>query len=245
MTKSPIEKNEANDVAGLDRREFIKVGLVMTAAVLAPGSAAGGAIGSVPVNAKRILIINAHQKYPGISEGTLNRSLATLIKDEMLNKGYEVKETNIEQGYNVDEEVKKHLWADIIITQSPVFWFGMPWIYKKYVDEIFTAGMLQQSFISGDGRDASDPGRQYGSGGKLQGKKYMLSLTMNSPKQAFDDKNQKLHSGLSVDDVFHSTTAVYKFCGVDVLPIFGSYDVIQSPQVNNDMDRLKQYLAHL
>ncbi|RFU93590.1 flavodoxin family protein [Citrobacter gillenii] len=194
---------------------------------------------------KRILVINAHQKYPGISEGRLNRSLVNLIKEEMVKKGYEVQETNIEQGYNVNDEVKKHIWADIIITQSPVFWFGMPWIYKKYVDEVFTAGMLQKSFISGDGRIADDSSRQYGSGGKLQGKKYVLSLTMNSPKQAFDDKNQKLHAGLSVDDVFHSTTAVYKFCGVDVLPIFGSYDVIQSPQVNNDMERLKKYLAYL
>lgn len=195
--------------------------------------------------AKRVLVINAHQSYPGISEGRLNRTMVNVIKEELEKKGYEVRVTSIEQGYNIDNEVKKHLWADIIITQSPVYWFGAPWIYKKYIDEVFTAGMIQQSFISGDGRTPKDPTRQYGTGGKLQGKQFLLSLTMNAPRDVFDDPSQKLHEGRSLDDLFWSTTSVYKFCGIEILPTFGSFDVISAPQIQSDIERLKQRLSSL
>ncbi|XAH25433.1 NAD(P)H-dependent oxidoreductase [Xylophilus sp. GW821-FHT01B05] len=245
MSKPPIEPLEADDAAGRDRREFIKTGMVAAAAALLPGIAASAAEAAPRTATKKVLVINAHQKYPGISEGRLNRTLAALIKDEMEQKGYEVRETYIEQGYDVGAEVQKHLWADIIVTQSPMFWFGPPWIYKKYVDEVFTAGMLQQSFISGDGRAPGDPGKQYGTGGKLQGKQFLLSLTMNTPKEAFDDKNQQLHAGRSLEDLFSATTAVYKFCGIEVLPVFGSFDVMKAPQISRDMSRLKQHLASL
>lgn len=247
MSNPPFKEDEDKDVgniAGYERRTFINMGLIVTAAALLPGFV-DSAVAAPQSTKQNVLVINAHQKYPGISEGKLNNTFTALIKDEMTNKGYEVRETYIEQGYNIDKEVQKHLWADIVITQSPMFWFGAPWIYKKYVDEVFTAGMIQQSFISGDGRTSDDPSRQYGSGGKLQGKKFLLSLTMNSPKEAFNDKNQKLHAGRSLEDLFSATTSVYKFCGFEILPIFGSYDVMRAPQVSRDMEQLKQQLATL
>lgn len=192
---------------------------------------------------KQVLLINAHQHYEGFANGKLNQSMADIIKTEMENRDYQVKQTNIEQGYDIASEVQKHLWADIIILQSPVYWFGMPWIYKKYADEVFTAGMVQQSFLDGDGRTREDPSKQYGSGGKMQGKKYMLSLTWNAPKEAFGDTAQFLFEGKTVDDVFFSNTANYKFCGADILPSFSCHDVIKQPDIENDMARLRAHLA--
>lgn len=130
---------------------------------------------------KHVLLINAHHFYENISPGRLNRTMASIITEEMESRDYEVRQTNIEQGYDIDTEVQNHVWADIIILQSPVCWFGAPWIHKKYVDEVFTAGMFQQCFLTGDGRTRADPGKQYGTGGMMQGKKYMQSLTWNAP----------------------------------------------------------------
>ncbi|WP_084360473.1 NAD(P)H-dependent oxidoreductase [Hydrogenophaga palleronii] len=249
MNMPPIHDIDTDDsAAARERRDFIKAGLVVTAAAMMPGIASAASAAAGTRNAgveKKVLIINAHQNYPGISEGRLNRTLVALMKDELEKKGHQVRLTAIEQGYTVDEEVQKHLWADIIITQSPVFWFGAPWIYKKYIDEVFTAGMVQQSFISGDGRTADDPARQYGTGGKLQGKQFLLSLTMNAPQGVFDDRSQKLHEGRSLDDLFWATTSVYKFCGIAILPTFGAFDVMRAPQIQRDTDRLKQRLASL
>lgn len=191
---------------------------------------------------KNVLLINAHQFFDGISSGKLNNIMAGVVKEEMEKNGYAVQQTHIEQGYDVDAEVARHLWADVIILQSPVFWFGMPWIYKKYVDEVFTAGIFQQSFLSGDGRTRNDPSKQYGTGGKMQGKQYMLSLTWNAPAEAFGDESQVLFRGKTVDDVFVSNTANYTFCGAKILPAFSCYDVMKQPDVEGDMARLRKHL---
>eukprot|EP01031_Cornospumella_fuschlensis_P015718 gene15718-19203_t len=165
---------------------------------------------------KKVLLINAHQFYEGISPGRLNQTMAAVIQEEVSKRGFALQQTDIEKGYDIDAEVQKHLWADVIILQSPVYWFGTPWIYKKYVDEVFTAGMLQGRFITGDGRTRQDPGRQYGTGGLLQGRQYMVSLTWNAPRDAFNNPDQALFEGKSVDDVFVSNTANYRFCGMDI-----------------------------
>lgn len=198
------------------------------------------------VNAmKKVLIINTHQVYEGISSGSLNHSIVEIIKETMLNIGCEVQLTNVEKGYKINEEVDKHLWADLIITQSPVYWFGSPWIYKKYIDEVFTEGLKQGSFLTDDGRTRKDPNKQYGTGGKLVGKKYMLSLTWNAPQEAFDNPTQNLFNGRSVDDIFISNSANYKFCGVDVLPTFSFFNVMKDPKIDSDINELKHILSHI
>lgn len=190
-----------------------------------------------------VFLINAHQPTKGISEGRLNTTMSRTIKEEMERRGFEVRYTEINLGYNIDEEVTKHLWADLIITQSPVNWFGNPWIYKKYIDEVFTAGLIQQSMLTGDGRSSKDSAKQYGTGGKMQGKKYMLSLTWNAPEEAFNNNDQFLFRGKSVDDVFVFNTANYKFCGVEILPSFSCHNVIKQANIDNDIKRLKAHLA--
>ena len=194
---------------------------------------------------KKALIIHAHQFYEGISAGALNKAMASVIQEEMELRDFEVRHSHIEQGYGVDTEVQNHLWADVIILQSPVYWFGMPWIYKKYVDEVFTAGMMKGVFITGDGRSREDSARQYGSGGLLQGRKYMLSLTWNAPAAAFGDANQALFGARSVDDVFVLKTANYKFCGMHILPAFSCHDVMKAPDIAHDTVRLRQHLAEV
>jgi modulator of drug activity B len=192
---------------------------------------------------KHVLIINAHQFYQGISSGKLNKTMVEVIRQVMDQRGYEVRETAIEAGYEIDAEVDKHVWADLIILQSPVYWFGMPWIYKKYVDEVFTAGLMQQRLLSNDGRTRDDPNKQYGTGGKMQGKQYMMSLTWNAPQEAFGDPQQVLFEGKTVDDVFISNTANYKFCGAQVLPAFSSHDVMKQADIEGDLRRLREHLA--
>ena len=191
---------------------------------------------------KNILIINAHQFYENFSEGKLNSTMVDVAKNEFLQKNYNVKTTIIDGGYDIEEEVEKHLWADVIITQSPVYWFNTPWTHKKYIDEVFTCGLVQQNLIIDDGRSRDDVNKHYGTGGKMQGKKFMLSLTWNAPKKAFDDKRQFLYEGKSVDDALLSVTTNYKFCGSRILPSFSCYDVIKNPNINDD---ISSYINHI
>lgn len=192
---------------------------------------------------KNVLIINAHQFVEGISPGRLNKTLVDVLTEEMTQRGCSVRHTSIEQGYQASEEVDKHMWADIIILQSPVYWFGTPWPYKKYVDEVFMAGLVQQKMLVDDGRTRTDPSKQYGTGGKMQGKKYMLSLTWNAPKEAFGNADQYLFAGKTEDDVFVGNTANYRFCGADILPSFSCHNVVKEANVEGDIARLRAHLA--
>jgi modulator of drug activity B len=164
------------------------------------------------------LIINAHLTYPGWSEGKLNLAFMDLAKAFFLKRGDQVVETFIERGYDPEEEVKKHAAANLVILQTPVNWFSAPWIYKKYVDEVFNVGLTQKVLLEGDGRTRKDQSGQYGTGGKMRGKKFMISATWNAPREAFDNLNGVLYGGKGTADLFLHITSNHKFTGYDILP---------------------------
>ena len=94
---------------------------------------------------KTVLLINTHLTYPGWSEGKLNASFYNKAKEFFISKNYKVLQTKVEDGYNADDEVEKHLQADIVILQTPVNWENTPWIYKKYVDEVFNSALKSKN----------------------------------------------------------------------------------------------------
>ena len=137
---------------------------------------------------KNIFIINTHEPYP-FSPGQLNATLVEMAQSILTKKGCEVKLTTMQDKYDPAEEVEKHLWANAVILQIPVNWMGVPWPFKRYMDIVYSAGIMGQ-LCDGDGRTRSDPSKQYGTGGLLHDKKYMLSLTFNAPNEAFNDPKQ-------------------------------------------------------
>lgn len=194
------------------------------------------------IKPKTVLIINAHLTYPGLSEGKLNKAFFDKAAAFFVSQSYKVLETKIEDGYNADEEVEKHLQADIIILQTPVNWISTPWIYKKYVDEVFTSAMRSQKFLSGDGRSATDLTKQYGTGGKMQGKKFMISATWNAAEKDFNDPTQYLFQGKKPADMFFNITTNYRFSGFEILDGYNCFNVFHNTRIKQD---LENYPIHL
>ncbi|MBF0570960.1 MAG: NAD(P)H-dependent oxidoreductase [Candidatus Omnitrophica bacterium] len=190
----------------------------------------------------KILIINAHLNYSGWSEGKLNTTFRELAKTFFTERGHQVIETFIERGYDPQEEVQKHVAADVVILQMPVNWFGAPWIYKKYADEVFNLGLSSKVLLEDDGRTRKDPSKQYGTGGKMQGKKFMISATWNAPREAFDNPKGVLMGGKGTVDLFLNITSNYKFCGYDILPDFGIFDIFKNPNVPGALEAYKRHL---
>ncbi len=185
-----------------------------------------------------ILIINAGKEF-GSSGGKLNAYLTEIAQGALVKAGHRAKTTIVDGGYKLEEEVEKYLWADTIIYQMPAWWMGEPWILKKYVDEVFTAGW--NKLFADDGRTRSDPSKNYGSGGLLQGKSYMLSVTWNAPLEAFTDSDQ-FFEGKGVDAVYFPFHKANQFLGLSPLPTFMCNDVVKQPEVEKDVLR---YRAHL
>ncbi|MEM7009848.1 MAG: NAD(P)H-dependent oxidoreductase [Verrucomicrobiota bacterium] len=189
---------------------------------------------------RKIFHINAHQEY-AFSPGKLNTALTERATEHLVANGYEVKTTTMKDYYDIDEEIAKHQWADAVFLQSPVNWMGVPWSFKKYMDHVYSFGM-DGRLCNGDGRTREDPSRQYGTGGTLVGKRYMMSLTLNAPGHAFGDPDQSFFAGRSIDDLFWPMHLNFKFFGMEPLETFACHDVMKNPSIEDDFER---FAAHL
>ncbi|CAM3612758.1 NAD(P)H-dependent oxidoreductase [Pontibacter korlensis] len=118
---------------------------------------------------KKIFVINSGQIFCH-SGGRFNTTITSLTIDYFTNKeGYEVRLTNINEEYDPEEEAENFTWADVIIYHTPVWWFQLPHGFKKYIDEVFTAGH-QKGIYPSDGRSADNPAVNYGTGACSMGR---------------------------------------------------------------------------
>lgn len=185
-----------------------------------------------------ILIINGGKKF-GHSEGQLNDTLTKVAEDYLSKIGHDVEIVRADSQYNVNDEVQKILQAEVIIWQIPGWWMGAPWTVKKYMDEVFTEG--HGLLYASDGRTRSDASKKYGSGGLIQGKRYMLSLTWNAPLEAFTDETQFFNAA-GVDGVYLSFHKANQFLGMEPLSTFIVNNVIKSPDIQR---YIEEYHLHL
>lgn len=191
---------------------------------------------------KKIFILNAGKPFLH-AQGEFNRAVTAITIDYFKERDdrIEMQVTDINAGYQIIEEIEKYKWADLIIYHTPIWWFNIPHGLKQYFDEVFSKGRHYALSI-GDGRSSADPTINYGTGGLLIQKPYMVTTSMNAPKDAFTTPGD-FFSQRSVDDGilfgFHRTHA---YMGMKPLESFHFYDIIK----NADTAKyLKQYRLHL
>jgi len=84
---------------------------------------------------KNVLIINGHEYYKK-SKGELNQTIFNEIQ-HLLTDQFDIKTTVVDKGYEV-EEIEKWLWADVVIMQTPIYWFSIPGKFKQYIDCVYS-----------------------------------------------------------------------------------------------------------
>ncbi|KZN30413.1 flavodoxin [Pseudoalteromonas luteoviolacea S2607] len=186
-----------------------------------------------------VLIINGHHYYP-FSEGKLNATLVDHARMMFEHQGHRVRTVSMKDEIDIEQELNNHKWADFVLFQSPINWMGVTWSFKKYMDEVYTAGMAG-ALCEGDGRSAQQPKSNYGGGGKLSGKKYMFSVTLNAPEEAFNNKDE-FFDGKSIDDLLFPMHMNFKFFDMAPLPTFACYDVMKNADIEADLTR---FTAHI
>lgn len=72
----------------------------------------------------------------------------------------------------IESEIRKIEWCDLMIWQFPMWWFGLPATLKGWVDRVFAMGRTY-----GGGRIYAD--------GVFRGKRALLSLTTGGPEGAY------------------------------------------------------------
>lgn len=193
---------------------------------------------------KKIFVINGGQKF-GHSGGRFNQTIAKETLDFFQNKdGFEVRTTDVNHEYDPVEEVEKFVWADVIIYHTPIWWFQLPHGFKKYIDVVFTEGHAKGIYKS-DGRWSKNPSINYGTGGMLHGKQYMVTTSWNVPKESFTLPGE-FFGETSVDNGplfgFHRMNA---FTGMKSLESMHFHDVMKGTNVEGDLEVYKNHLTQL
>lgn len=179
---------------------------------------------------QKLLIINGHDTYES-SPGELNSTLVEVMKETLKNK-FDIKTSILEKGYKVEEERQKFLEADVIIYQMPIFWFAAPALLKKYMEEVFQIGVF---YVRAE---------EYGRGGHLTDKKYMLSTTWNAPEEAFNTPG-RFFDGRSVDEALIGFHLAQKYIGLQPLPGYACFNVVKNPQIEAFKDGLRKHLQEV
>ncbi len=89
---------------------------------------------------KNLFIINGYDSFDR-AKGGLNRSIA----DEWARLGkyhFQVEQTTVVEGYDIEVEIAAFKRADFIIIQTPIYWFSLPGVLKKYIDDVFVPGVF-------------------------------------------------------------------------------------------------------
>jgi NAD(P)H dehydrogenase (quinone) len=122
----------------------------------------------------------------------------------------------------IETELGKLEWCDLMIWQFPLWWFGLPAILKGWVDRVFAMGR------------AYGGGRVYQSG-VFHGKRALLSLTTGSSEEAY--RKDGFNGGIAgILRPIHR--GILQFVGFDVL----APQVVYGPVRLTDEQR-KQALA--
>lgn len=186
---------------------------------------------------KKILIIDGGVAFHG-KGGTLNHAYAELAKKTLTAMGFDADITRVGADWDAQAEAEKIKAADAVILNFASWWMGTPWPVKRYIDDVFCAGLS----VGGDGRTHTDPAHNYGRGGILKDKKYMLAITWNAPENAFSDPKE-FFAGAGINAVLLPVHKAFQFIGMSPIGrTFMANDVIKNPTHEADFARFEETL---
>ena len=116
---------------------------------------------------KNILIISGH---PALRDNSFANKIIMEDLEKLLPEATFDCLSDLYPDYRIDVEAeqKKLVAADIIVLQFPIFWYSMPSLLAKWMEDVFVRGF------------------SHGSTGKaLAGKKLILSFTTGAPESAY------------------------------------------------------------
>ncbi|MEL4896565.1 NAD(P)H-dependent oxidoreductase [Crocosphaera sp. Alani8] len=134
------------------------------------------------------------------------------------------------QGFaeDVQKEIEKLFWCDVLIMQFPLWWFGLPAILKGWVDRVLAMGILYG-------------GGKWYDNGVLKGRRAMVSLTTGGPPTMY---TQTGINGDVEQILFPIHHGILHFVGFEVLPPFIAWAVSRASQEER-LAYLEQYRHRL
>ncbi|KIH83941.1 NAD(P)H-dependent oxidoreductase [Pseudomonas batumici] len=110
---------------------------------------------------------------------------------------------------DIQEELDKLLWADLLILNFPIYWFSVPAILKGWIDRVLVSGVCYG-------------GKRFYDQGGLAGKKALVSVTLGGREHMFGE--DAIHGPLE-DMLRPLLRGTLAYVGLDVLPPFVAWHV--------------------
>ena len=115
---------------------------------------------------KNVLIVSGHTD---LNDSVANKQILEDLKVKLPEAEFDIlSEVYPDFKIDVGAEQEKLLNADIIVLQYPLFWYSMPSLLEKWMEESFAHGFSHGS-----------------TGNKLKGKKIIASITAGAPEEAY------------------------------------------------------------
>lgn len=152
---------------------------------------------------KNILIVSGHTD---LNNSVANKKILQELSKRLPNAEIDyLSELYSDYKIDVEQEQNKLLKADIIVLQYPVFWYSMPSLLEKWMEETFKHGFSHGS-----------------TGDKLKGKKVIISLTTGAPEEVYEN----------IDEFLNPIKASCKLCQMEYVDSIVTYGV--SYQIRNE-----------
>lgn len=190
-----------------------------------------------------VFIINGGHTFAH-SGGMFNNTLTGWTVEVMKEKGFAYRVTNINDAFDPLAEVENFKWADVIIYHTPIWWFQLPNGMKRYIDEVFTAGH-DNGIYRNDGRSRKNPDVNYGTGGLMQGKRYMVTTSWNAPQTAFTLEGEFFDRHTVDEGVLFGFHKMNQFVGMTRIEGFHFHDLEKNATPERIAEYHKAYVAHI
>ena len=115
---------------------------------------------------KNVLIVSGHTD---LNDSVANKKILEELKEKLPEAEFDyLIDLYPDFTIDVEAEQEKLVNADIIVLQYPLFWYSMPSIMERWMEEAFAHGFSHGS-----------------TGDKLKGKKIIASFTAGAPGEAY------------------------------------------------------------
>ncbi|GAA6167386.1 NAD(P)H-dependent oxidoreductase [Sessilibacter corallicola] len=170
----------------------------------------------------RVVVISGH---PNLEKSHTNKTILNSLADSSL----DIEIRRLDQLYpnyniDVDAEQKALLEADIIVLQFPFYWYSVPGLLKKWLDDT-----LSYNFA-------------YGSqGDKLKGKDFILSFTIGGPEESY---NPLGYNHFNIEELIKPLEQTAYLTGMNYHPPVYSHRMVYIPGVYNTLENVVQRTQH-
>ena len=169
---------------------------------------------------KNVLIVSGHTdlKNDSVANKQIMEDLTELLPDAELSI---LDELYPDFKIDVKSEQEKLEKSDIIVLQFPLFWYAMPSIMNKWMEDTFKHGWSHGS-----------------TGDNLQGKKLIASFTAGAPEEAYHKDGIM---GFEIEDYLPAIKSMCGLCGMEFAGYVFTGGVSFELRTNPDeIDKIRQ-----